>query len=103
MSRRASVQIVMVMAVVAAIIGFLALHSYNPGAGLVWNVLNGEIWLTRPCPRFGLNEMAAGQHPPAWWECGIIIPYRWLLTGAAVAVAAALVYTSAAQDRGSRR
>jgi hypothetical protein len=75
-----------------AVVGFLSLHYYAAGGGVMYNVMNGEIYLTPACPAppqgQGSLERLIASRSSHWPACGLIIPYRWIL-GLAIVISAA--------------
>lgn len=72
-----------VLAVAIIVIGIASLHEYRPNAGIIWNIIHGEIWLKgSECA----GEIVGGGFtivPPApWWatgpDCAIAIPFKWV-------------------------
>jgi hypothetical protein len=74
----------MTIAVTGVLLTFLQLHYYQRAAGLVWNVMHGDIWLTSQCP-YAENNLQE------WDICGLIIRYRWIIEIAIVFVAGSLL------------
>jgi hypothetical protein len=79
-------------------IGFLSIHEYRPQFGLVWNVLNDEIYLNNACPNrpWGQigddGQLTVDMSPdPPWSECGASVPYRWVLISIIVGMAGTIV------------
>ena len=75
---------VIVVSVAIAAILFFFIHSV---AVTVWGtVMYGEIWINRPCEAFDYAFDAT-----LWDHCGAVIPYRWILAGAVLAIAVAAI------------
>jgi branched-subunit amino acid ABC-type transport system permease component len=77
-------QSVVIAAVASALIALLFVHQ--PEGTLWWTIWGGEIWLNQPCDAFAV---AFDQHH--LWECGAVIPYRWVLAVALAVIAGALI------------
>jgi hypothetical protein len=75
----------LIVALAIMIIGFFSIHNYVARVGLFWNIMHGEIWLGEAC-QSGFYRADA---PP---QCGLIVPYRWLL-GALVLAGTAIAIT----------
>jgi hypothetical protein len=123
--RRLIARTLIATAVAVAVIGFLSIHDYIAGVGVLWNVMHGEI---RPvpdfCPAPGYtgpleeSEVAQiarlnpehpwkviGRRPRSLWAglisgefCGPVfwIAYRWVLSfGVLLAVAALILWPRA--------
>jgi hypothetical protein len=65
--------LVLVLAVVIAIAGFLLIDDYLPSNGISWNVMNGKstVWNTHNCEGY-----------PSWWKgpCDdpVQVDYKWI-------------------------
>ena len=61
----------MAIAAVLALLAFFLMHGpYYPQLGIIGNAMNNAIYLTTPCPESYMDQ------PP---NCGVQIPYRWIL------------------------
>ena len=72
------------ISIVIALIGFFLMHGpYYPQLGIMGNAMNNGIYLTAPCPPSYLDQPV---------NCGINIPYRWILAALVIFVAACWYY-----------
>lgn len=103
---------VLVISVAVSVIGFLSIHRYNPAAGLLWNVLHGEIHLTEACDqpgvppdfsRFAINpdtgRPADEDQPWPRRYCNLKLQYSWLLSAVVAFAAIGLLWPRRATPR----
>jgi len=81
-----------VTSVALAVVGFLFIHGYSPRGGPLWFAIHGKIWLNAACaaghsPDNPFSEFTSDLPWPPLWQCGAILPYRWILTGCVTVLA----------------
>ena len=98
-------------------ISFLFIHEYQPLAGVVTNVFIGEIYLTDECPLKTTKDLYTDalirklaidtgypsielqvshnvEYNSLGLSCSMVIPYRWIITLAALVATASLLVRS---------
>lgn len=96
-------KVMIVLAVAVAVVSFFFTHDYAADRGILRNIVDGRIYLTRECsqqvtflPLQPPMPKALIQSDPVnhWWSCDVEVPYVWILGGSVVVVVVALAVLS---------
>jgi hypothetical protein len=69
---------------------FIFVHEYQSDCGVIWNLINGEIYLNEPCvQQTGPFAHYVRDLQPA--NCPTPIPFKWVLAAAILATATQLI------------